>query len=1065
MKIAKRLLLAAAIFFVLLLAAAVAFPFLFKDKIILAVKEEINKSLTAQVDFEEVSLSLFRHFPNVTVGLKNYSLVGTGIFEDITLARGEAVEVEIDLSSFWGEDKPLRINSVHLRKPDIKVYVLEDGRANYNILSPELLAEMAEDTLASETQPEEPAPFAINLNAYSISEGHITYQDATNDLYLQINGLDHRGRGNFTQEIYDLVTDTKIKSISVRYGTIPYLKEAKADLKATFNVEALTGKYTFKENNLRINDLMLHADGYVQLFENSDDYGMDLVVTSPENNFKDLFSLVPNAYIKGYEDVKAGGRFELQASAKGIYNGEREEYPAFDVRLVVADGNVQYPGMPLAMEKIQAEMNVNSPGSDLDGMTVSVPRFGLLVGQRPFDMVFFLRTPISDPDVDAKVKGQINLAEWAQAFPMDGVSGGIIDADARIKTRMSYIDKEQYDRVDMSGKIAIQNLRYKYSDMPPVHIRSMNAVFTPQRMEVDRFDAKFGDSDLQAKGYIRNVLAYFSPKKTMSGNMSLRSTFFNLNDWMPEEVAPEPKPSALVASADTDEEAETDQTATAAVPIFDRFDFKVDGNFREIVYADYRLLNTYAEGNVKPNRMDIKEAGFIIGESDVQASGTIINMFDYLFDNGILGGNLKVRSKFMNLNQFMTEEPSDAPKAVPGSSTGAGYEPVMVPGNVRMNIDADIDRLVYTDYELKNLTGKLLVEDQTVVIQDAVAAFLGGRIGLSGGYDTRDPENPAFNIKYDMRSMNFQRVFNALNTFQMLSPLAGFLEGNFNTTLIMDGKLGKDLMPRIETLNAQGFLETLNGVISGFKPFQELGTMLNIDYLKDNIKLTNTKNWFEIKNGIVELQEFDFKYRDIDMKISGSHALMQSMHYKIKARIPRKLLEKNPVGATASRGFDMIRKEASKFGVNLQQSEFVNVMINLTGTASDPKVALNLLGADGDTPVDEAVKDELKAEVEKAKEEVRQQVDDKIEEGKQIIRDATEKAIDSVRTVAGQKIDELEQKATDAAKEKLGDAIGTKVDSAALKKAAELLEQNKEAERIKNELEKFNPFKKKKEGS
>ncbi len=1055
MKIVKRILLFATLFVILLIGAAAAIPFVFKDKILASVKEEINKSLTAKVDFEDVSLSLFRHFPHVAVGLKNYSVTGTDVFEGITLAKGELLDVEIDLSSFWGEDKPLRINSVHLRKPNIKIYVLEDGRANYNIVKTEETVLI--DSITGEPIVVEPTPFEINLDAYSISGGSILYQDATSDLYLDMVGLDHRGKGNFTQDVYDLVTDTKIQAITVRYGTIPYLKQARADLKATFNVEAQTGKYTLKENSLRINDMLLDADGFVQLLEN-DDIGMDIILTAPQNDFKNLFSLVPNAYIEGYENVKAGGQFEFKATAKGIYNGEREEYPAFDVKLVVADGSVQYPAMPMTMQRIQAEMNVNSPGGNLDAMTVNVPRFGLLVGNRPFDMVFFLKTPLSDPDVDARIKGVINLEEWAKAFPMDGVKSGIIDADARIKTRMSYIDKEQYDRVDMSGKVAVQNLKYRDADMPPVHIRALNTVFTPQRMEVDRFDAKFGDSDLQAKGSIRNILAYFSPKKTMTGTMSLRSEFFNLNDWMPEESNDEPLPSAIGVEA-----TESAAAVVVPVPVFDRFDFTLDGNFREIVYADYRLRNTYAQGNIKPNRLEIDNAGFLIGDSDLNASGTVVNMFDYLFSTGILGGNLKVQSKLMNLNQFMGQSPSETPAALP-SSAETGYEPILVPANVTMAVDADIDRLIYTDYELKNLVGKLLVEDQTLVIQDATAGFLGGKVGLSGEYDSRDADNPAFSIKYNMQGMSFQRVFNTLNTFKMLSPLAGFLEGNFNTTLIMDGKLGKDLMPQLSTLNVQGFLETLNGVISSFKPFQELGNMLDVDYLKDNIKITNTKNWFEIKNGIVELQEFDYKLKDIDMKISGTHALMQNMHYKIKARIPRKLLEKNAVGATASRGYDMIRREASRFGLNLQKSEFVNVMINVTGTATDPKVALNLLGADGETPLDEAAKEELKTEVEKAKAEVKQQAEQKIEEGKQVVKETAEKALDSVRTVAGQKLEEAEQKVKDAAKEKLEDVIGTKVDSATLKKAGEVLDKNKEAERIKQELEKFNPLKKKKEG-
>lgn len=35
---------------------------------------------------------------------------------------------------------------------------------------------------------------------------------------------------------------------------------------------------------------------------------------------------IPNAYIQNFEEVKAGGRFEFSALAKGIYNGERESY-------------------------------------------------------------------------------------------------------------------------------------------------------------------------------------------------------------------------------------------------------------------------------------------------------------------------------------------------------------------------------------------------------------------------------------------------------------------------------------------------------------------------------------------------------------------------------------------------------------------------------------------------------------------------------------------------------------------------------------------------------------------
>ena len=1057
MKIVKQIFLFFLICVVLFIAAAVAFPFVFKERILAAVKEEINKSLIVKVDFEDLNLSLFRRFPDVAVGLTNYSITGTDVFEGIELAKGELLDVEVDLSSFWDTEKPMRVNSIHLRQPTIKVYVLEDGRTNYDIFAPDTIRY---DSVTGAPIQEEPTPFEVQLEGYSIEGADIVYQDATYGLFVHSIGLDHRGSGNFTQDIFDLTTETSIDSLLVRYGGIPWLKNAQVALKANFQVEAQIGKYTLQENSARINDMLLNADGFVQLYDN-DDIGMDLIFSAPQNDFKNLLSLLPNAYIEGFEDVKADGKFEFGASAKGIYNGEKEIYPAFDFRLLVEDAGVQYPAMPLAFEQIQAELDVQNPGGNLDSMTIKIPKLGMVLGGRPFEMKFALKTPISDPDIDASLKGEIHLEEWAKAFPTEGLNGGIIKTDARVHTRLSHVEKGKYDLVEMDGTALIQDLKYKSPDYPPIHIRSLDVKLSPQNMRVNRFFAKLGKSELEAGGTIHNPLAWFSDTKTMHGDLFLRSTFFNLNEWMPEAANTEP---TLPTTDQIAQKASSATTGPVEDEIFDRFNFNVDGQFQELIFTEYRLQNAFAKGNIKPNRLEIDEAAMRIGESDLSASGVVLNMFDYLFDYGTLGGDLKIQSKYLNLNQFMGETPSDTPKKVPSSNAAPEFAPIPVPANIKMDIEAKIGRLVYTTYELNQLQGLLSIEDETMVIEDATAGFLGGKVGLSGAYDTRNPDKPSFNFKYDMRGMSFQRLFKALDTYKMISPLAGFIDGNFNTSLIMEGTLGKDLMPDLNSLSARGFLETLNGVISGFEPFKELGNLLDVDYLKDNIRITNTKNWFEVKNGIVELKEFDLDYKEISMKISGTHSLSQEMNYKIKARMPRKLLEKNTAGAAASKGYDLLRKEASRFGLNLQKNEFVNVMIQISGSVKKPKIALNLLGGDGETPVDAAVEATLKNEAEKAKAELKKEVTTKVEEGKEVVRETTEKAVDSLKTAAGQKLEEAEQKAKEAAKAKLEETIGTQVDSAALKKAQELIDKNKEAERIKKELEKFNPLKKKKEG-
>ncbi len=52
-----------------LLVLAFLIPVFFKGKIVRLVKAEINKTIEAKVDFKNVSISLFRHFPKLSIGI------------------------------------------------------------------------------------------------------------------------------------------------------------------------------------------------------------------------------------------------------------------------------------------------------------------------------------------------------------------------------------------------------------------------------------------------------------------------------------------------------------------------------------------------------------------------------------------------------------------------------------------------------------------------------------------------------------------------------------------------------------------------------------------------------------------------------------------------------------------------------------------------------------------------------------------------------------------------------------------------------------------------------------
>jgi hypothetical protein len=121
---------------------------------------------------------------------------------------------------------------------------------------------------------------------------------------------------------------------------------------------------------------------------------------------------------------------------------------------------------------------------------------------------------------------------------------------------------------------------------------------------------------------------------------------------------------------------------------------------------------------------------------------------------------------------------------------------------------------------------------------------------------------------------------------------------------------------------------------------------------------------------------------------------------------------------------------------------------------------MKLTGADGQT-VQDAATDAATAVVDKAKDTIRNRANQEIEKGKEKAKEYTDKAVDTVSKVVNAEIEKAKQKAIEEAKKKVGDQIGTqagkKVDDA-LNKAGIDEKAKKEAEKLKNKIDDFNPF-------
>src|SRR6476469_10516335 len=141
-----------------LLGLAFSAPFVFKNQITTLVKKQINKSLNANVEFNEVSLSLFRHFPRVTISVRDFSVVGKCDFASDTLISVKTLDASADLISVI-KGRDVSIYGVFLESPRMHALVNKNGKANWDI---------ATEDSATTTTDDSGSAFKMNLKKYKI---------------------------------------------------------------------------------------------------------------------------------------------------------------------------------------------------------------------------------------------------------------------------------------------------------------------------------------------------------------------------------------------------------------------------------------------------------------------------------------------------------------------------------------------------------------------------------------------------------------------------------------------------------------------------------------------------------------------------------------------------------------------------------------------------------------------------------------------------------------------------------------------------------------------------------
>lgn len=585
------------IFFVIILAILIIIPFAFKGKIITAVKKAANENVNAKVEFADLSVSLIRHFPNVSVSLDSLRITGIDDFQEDTLVNIPDFSISLNLMSVIRGSK-YEVKTVDIKDARIYLKVLADGRANWDI--------MKEDTTVKADTIEEPTQFDIALKRLTLEDAYIIYDDASIPVFVRAIDVDHTLRGDFSETITDLDTKTAISNLMVAYDGVRYLYNAKAQLDSKITADLENYKFTFPDAHLFINDLELLAAGFFAMPENY--FDMDINFEAVKNDFKNFLSLIPAVYAKDFDKVQTSGTLGFKGFVKGKYDDNT--IPAFGLNLDIANARFKYPDLPGAVENINIQAIIDNKTGVPDATVIDVNKFHIEMMENPVDATLHVRTPVSDPYLDAVVKGRIDLADVSKIYPLekgDQLSGLVI-ADFAVKGKQSDAENQRFDDFQANGNVNIQNLIYDSEAFPEgVAISAAQFILSPAQISMPQMNMKMGRNDVTANGNITNYLAYAFDKGDLKGVMDMKSSYFNLNDLM---------------SSDTTAVQDTSSSELTVIEIPRNIDFQLNSSFAKVVYDKLELTNATGIVAIKDQQLVLRNLKFNALEGQMTLNGT-----------------------------------------------------------------------------------------------------------------------------------------------------------------------------------------------------------------------------------------------------------------------------------------------------------------------------------------------------------------------------------------------------------------------------------------------------------
>lgn len=900
----------------LVLLVAIAFVINFivtPKKLTPVVLDAANQTLNAHLDMESVELTFFSTFPQFGLKVKNGSLVSKALNDsswcktDSLLSFKECV-LTVNPIAYLTENR-IVVHNLSLEEVAVYAYRNKTGKANWEVTRASV------DTIPADTASTD-FNSEIDIRNIELKHANLVFDDRNTDIYSRIDDANLKLRLSLTKGISTLGLKFDNKNILFWQQGELLVNKIATSLRTDIMVDRQTAVWKLKDTELDVNGIRLDVNGAFRRDTVAKTIGMDLEYGLHAPSMETVLRMIPKSYVKDTK-VSAKGEVTVSGRVRGVYGDKK--LPAVSLKIGIKEASAQYKGLPYGIDEVTADFDayVDLMRHQPSYLNLKIFHFKgahteVLADAKVDDL-------LDDPLITFHTKSTVDLDALAKTFPLqESVTiTGKLDADMRMKCRLSTLKKQDIGRMKLGGKLELKDFELKdtakdFDFLGNATFRFRDNETLQAQMDVRKLvlRSRFLSSDIER--LVANVSST-NPQDTnrivsLQCDMEVSKLRASMGDSI-KLYSARAKAQAALGPQEVDVTKPAIDFSLRADSLF----FSAAGTRMAMNVAGIKMkadkLNDslwMPKGIVGFNRLrfrtpefglpirmsktavtvdgpkiTLKNASVRIGRSNMTATGDMMGVYRTMTKGEKLTAHLSLTSDLIDCNQLINSLsfPEDTTEVLT-DSVPSEMKLFVIPRNIDFELQTDLKKVIFEKMLFENVHGAVDIKNQAIHLEDLSMRALDADMKAVMVYKAGSPRGGYAGFDFKIRNINIAKLVDFVPALDTIVPMLRSFKGRVMFDVAADARLDSAMNIRIPTLRSAIHIKGDSLVLMDGETFAEISKMLMFKNKKENVFDSISAN-VTVHDGNVTVYPFLVEIDRYKAAVGGEQGLDMNFNYHI----------------------------------------------------------------------------------------------------------------------------------------------------------------------------------------